>query len=81
MVLNSDIKEILELNKRSSSAQSVAFEKLKRLQKKIKNGDSTGDKIRDFVIVNLGTLSPDNEKPYRETEARLKDGVGIKFWL
>jgi len=75
MVLNSDIKEILELNKRSSSAQSVAFEKLKRLQEKIKNGDSTGDKIRDFVIVNLGTLSPDYEKPYRETEARLKDGV------
>lgn len=76
MVLNSDIKEILELNKRSSSAQSVASEKLKRLQEKIKSGDSTGDKIRDFVIVNLGTLSPDNEKPYRETEARLKDGIG-----
>ncbi len=76
MVLNSDIKEILELNKRSSSSQSVAFEKLKRLQEKIKSGDSTGDKIRDFVIVNLGTLSPDNEKPYRETETRLKDGVG-----
>jgi len=79
MVLNSDIKEILELNKRSSSAQSVACEKLKGLQEKIKSGDSTGDKIRDFVIVNLGTLSPDNEKPYRETEARLKDSVGSQI--
>jgi hypothetical protein len=76
MGLNSDIKEILELNQRSSSSKSEAFEKLKGLQEKIKSGDSTGDKIRDFVIVNLGTLSPDNEKPYRETEARLKDGIG-----
>jgi len=76
MDLNSDIEKILELNKRSSSFGSEAFEKLERLQKKIKNGDSTGDKIRDFVIVNLGTISPDNEKPYRETEARLKDGIG-----
>ncbi len=76
MGLNPDIKEILELNKRSSSAQSIAFEKLEKLREKIKSGDSTGDKIKDFVIVNLGTLSPNNEKPYRETKARLKDGIG-----
>ena len=79
MDLNSDIEEILELNTKSSSSESEAFEKLKRLQEKIRSGDSTGDRIRDFVIVNLGTLSPDNEKPYRETEARLKDGVGSQI--
>jgi hypothetical protein len=79
MALYSDIQNILELSNKSSSAQSEAFEKLKRLQEKIRGGDSTGDKIRDFVIANLRTLSPEAEKPYRETEARLKNGVGSQI--
>ena len=76
MGLDLDVQNILELNNRSSSAQSEAFEKLKQLQEKIKGGESTGDTIKDFVIANLGTLSPDAEKPYRETEVRLKNNVG-----
>ncbi|MEA3248682.1 MAG: hypothetical protein U9Q73_03185 [Nanoarchaeota archaeon] len=79
MALDSDIQKILELSNKSSSAQSEAFEKLKQLQEKIRGGDSTGDKIRDFVIANLGTLSPEAEEPYRETEARLKNRAGSQI--
>ena len=50
MGLESDIQDILELDNKSSCAQSEASEKLRRLQEKIKRGDSTGDRIKDFVI-------------------------------
>lgn len=76
MGLELDIESILELRNQRSSAQSEASERLKQLQEKIKKGESTGDKIRDFVIVNLGTLSPDAEKLYRETEAKLRNSAG-----
>jgi len=81
MTLDSDIKDILELGNRSSSARSEAFEKFERLRDKIKSGKSTRDRIRDFIIVNLHTFSPDVEKPYREMEARLKDGAGSQILI
>ena len=76
MGLESDIQDILELDNKSSFAQSEASEKLRRLQEKIKRGDSTGDRIKDFVIANLGTLFPEAEEPYRKIEERLKNGEG-----
>ncbi len=79
MTLDSDIQNILELSNESSSARSRAFEKLKQLQEKVKGGESTGDRIKNFVIVNLGSLSPDAEKPYRETEARCRECVGSQI--
>ncbi|HIJ98236.1 TPA: hypothetical protein H1009_04060 [archaeon] len=76
MSLESDIKIILALGVKVSSAQSEAFEGFKQLQERIRSGESTGDRITDFVIANLGTLSSEAEKPYREMEARLRDGTG-----
>ena len=57
MGLDSDVQDILEMQSKSSSARSATHAKISQLIEKIKGGQSTGDKIRDFVIVNLGSIS------------------------
>ena len=79
MGLDSDVQDILEMQSKSSSARSATHAKISQLIEKIKGGQSTGDKIRDFVIVNLGSISPDAAKPYRETEARLRNSAGSQI--
>lgn len=69
------IKEIFSLSKQGQNSQATAAKKLKELGERIKKGESTGDKIKDFVI-SLGAISEDYEKPYRKMEARLKNKTG-----
>ena len=66
MSLESDIKKILSLRSKSFTLQCEANTKFKELRDKIKDGETTGDRITDFVIENVGVLSENNEKPYRE---------------
>lgn len=72
MSLEQDIQKIQDLTQQSSSAKSEAGKRLEQLQEKIKQGATTGDRIRDFVIANLGTFDSEFEKPYRDMEERLK---------
>lgn len=81
MALDSDIQDILRLRNKGSSFKSEASEKFKQLQEKINSGESTGDKITDFVIANLGSFSPKDEKPYRETEAKFRDAAGSQVLI
>jgi len=76
MGLEQDIQKIHDLTQKTSSAKSEAGKRLEQLQEKIKQGATTGDRIKDFVIANLGTLDSDSEKPYREMEERLKGQKG-----
>jgi len=79
MTLESDIQEILRLRNKGSSFKSEVSKKFKQLQEKINRGESTGDKITDFVISNLGSFSTKDEKPYRETEAKFRDAAGSQI--
>lgn len=81
MTLESDIQDILRLRNKGSSFKSEASEKFKQLQEKINSGESTGDKITDFVIANLGSFSPKDEKPYRKTEAKFRDAAGSQVLI
>jgi len=81
MTLDSDIQDILRLTKNGNSAKSKVSKKFEQIQEKIKSGESTGDKIRDFVIANLGTLSKNAEKPYRKTEAKFRDAAGSQVLI
>lgn len=88
MALELDIQNILRLTKNSDSAKSKASKKFsevskkfKQLQEKIKSGESTGDKIKDYVIVTLGTLSKNAEKPYRKIEAKFRYAAGSQILI
>lgn len=79
MGIELDIQEILDLGTKTSSVQSEAVKKFKKLQAKIKTGATTGDRIKDFVIAYLGFNSlptQEAEKPYRTIEAQLKNKTG-----
>jgi len=76
MGLEKDIESIQGLTQESKSAQSEANEKVFELREKILGGESTGDLIRDFVIVNALSFSEEYEKPYRETAEKLNNKSG-----
>lgn len=77
MPLEEEIEKIRELDKKSSATRSEAYEKLKALQERIREGkEFTGDKIKDFVIGGIGSISEKTAKPYRELDVRLKGKIG-----
>jgi hypothetical protein len=81
MGLDSEIREILELNaeakgldKTAGSVNDEARNKLKDLAERIKKGESTGDTVRDFVIAHSLAVCPDAEKQYRTLLEKFKAG-------
>lgn len=81
--VNQEIQSILKLKAQASgiqtNAQDVsaqANEKMKKLRYQIKHGETTGDRIRDFVIARYGFLNEEIEAMYRDLEARIGQCVG-----
>lgn len=82
MILNDEVQAILSESKRleilDTGLKSSLFDlstRTKKLAERIKNGESTGDKIRDFAIVHFGYVSADAEKPLRELEIKVKENI------
>ncbi len=76
--LNKELEEISELKKeeeaRNGSARSIKKEagrKMEKIRQCIREGETTGDRIRDFVIVARGAPNPETENIYRELEAKI----------
>ncbi|GEM_PF-2866676 len=81
--VSQEIKDIIELQVKvgriQTNAQSVsaqANEKMKQLRERIKSGETTGDKIKDFVIARYGFLNDEIEAIYRDLETRVQQHVG-----
>ena len=69
--VNQEIESILGLQAQVSdiqiNAQSVseqANEKIKKLRERIARGETTGDRIKDFVIARYGFLNKEIEAVY-----------------
>lgn len=80
--LNDDIQAVhdlqaqgndLETSKKAAEAQ--AREQVKLLRERIQAGESTGDHIRDFVILSYG-INPEVEQKFRDLEAKLSEHQG-----
>ena len=81
--ISQEIKTILDLQAQANSlqadAQSVlvqANDKMKQLRERIKRGETTGDRIKDFVIARYGSLNKEIEAIYRNLEERIRQHVG-----
>lgn len=55
----------------AKEALQETHKRITRLRERIVAGATTGDKLRDFVIVQFWTLSPEIEETYRQLEATL----------
>lgn len=76
MDANLDLSEIREMYSQIKLSTYKADEKFKEIRQKILKGETTGDNITDFVIVNHHQISKEKEEPYRQLEKRLKEYVG-----
>ena len=81
MELGREVDEISRLQQQSSDNKIEAEEEIRNrietLRKKIITGeDTTGDPIRDFVIVSHETISSESEQPYRQLQEKLKNREG-----
>jgi len=80
MELGREADKISGLQQQSSDTKTEADEKIikriETLKNKILAGGTTGDPIRDYVIVANETLSEETEQPYRELEEMLKGREG-----
>lgn len=82
--VNQEIQSIFELKTQAASgiqtnAQSVsaqANEKIKQLRERIKHGETTGNRIKDFVIARYGFLNEEIEAVYCNLEVRIQQHVG-----
>lgn len=85
MALDKEIEHILEMNQRRNAIASAVSRRdreinkaFSQLKEKVKQGETTGDPIRDFVIVYHNTLAnEDLEKPYRELAERAQAGQPV----
>ncbi|MBR9691624.1 hypothetical protein GOV06_02460 [Candidatus Woesearchaeota archaeon] len=73
MKLEDDMKDIEGLEKKIETAKSERYEKENEIRKKIRNGESTGDEFKDFMIVNFGLVPKGYEKQYEEMEKTVND--------
>jgi len=80
MSLEREADKISGLQQQNSDTKTEADEKIRKrietLRKRILAGGTTGDPIRDYVIVTNETLSEEVEQPYRELEEMLKGREG-----
>lgn len=81
--INQEIRSILELKAQASgiqtNAQAIyvqANEKMKELRERIKRGETTGDRIRDFVIARYYSLNEKIKAVYRDLETQIGQHVG-----
>lgn len=82
--VNNEIRGILNLlaeakkvEERARSIFSQADEKTEKLRKNIlKTGATTGDNIKDFIIVRHGLNNPKYEAIYRDLETRVREHGG-----
>ncbi|MFH1072908.1 MAG: hypothetical protein V1743_05775 [Nanoarchaeota archaeon] len=82
MDVKSIIRQIRDFQRQSVSLGEEANRLLETVRESLLSGaESTGDKIRDFVIVNQRSLSSEQEKQYRDLDARLRDHVGNQVLL
>ncbi len=63
-----------EVSARSIRKQADA--KMDRIKKRIASGETTGDRIRDFVIMAHGGPNPEREKIYRDIEEKISEHAG-----
>ncbi len=76
MSLEIEIKEIQYFKKVSLNAKKEVRKKLQDLKGRILAGESTGDNLKDFVIVIHDSINKKKEKPYRQLEKMLKGKEG-----
>lgn len=84
MGLETDIRNIARLNKELSSLQNSLNQQMNALVKKIKGGQTTGDRIRDFVIVYYDIshgIEGEAERAYRQLEGRIKGKEGQQILI
>lgn len=81
--ISQEIQGILELKARASAIQANAKslfaqvnERVKGLRERIKRGETTGDRIRDFVIAHYDFPNKEIEAMYRDLEAQIGQHVG-----
>ena len=74
-----DISKLLEkvggLKEDAEKLVDQANRDFAKLQSRIKNGQTTGDEIKDFVIVKYGFLSEELEGAYRDLQNRVQRSV------
>jgi len=76
MGLEKEVQDISELIGKSESVKDEAGKKLQNLRKRIIDGETTGDKIKDFVIAVHSSIDKEAEKPYRQLEEMLQGKEG-----
>jgi hypothetical protein len=69
-------KERVDLSTTLQSKQRKESDMIALLRDRIRNGDSTGDHITDFMIARHGIVDTQSENVYRELEAKLEGRVG-----
>lgn len=81
--VNQEIKSILELKAQAGSIQTdtqgvfaQANEKMKQLRERVKHGETTGNRIKNFVIARYGFLNEEIEAIYCNLEVRIQQHVG-----
>lgn len=81
--VSQEIKDIIELQVKAGYIQTNALgvsaqasEKMKQLRERIKGGETTGDKIKDFVIARYGLLNDEIEAIYRDLKTRVERHTG-----
>jgi len=81
--INQEIKNILDLQAQANGIQvnarnvlAQANDRMSQLRERIKRGETTGDRIKDFVIAYYGFLDEEIEGVYRDLEARIRQHIG-----
>lgn len=81
--IHQEIQSILELKTQAGAIRTNAEgvymqtnERMKQLRERIKHGETTGDRIKDFVIARYGFLNEEIEAVYRDLEVRIQQHTG-----
>ena len=74
--LGKEIETIQALRENAESVSGEITRKLNNLQKRIQQGETTGDKIRDLVIARYGFISNELEEVYRGLQDRIQQHPG-----
>jgi hypothetical protein len=74
--LNQELEGIQRLEGQTTAKQKQAGNRMARLRRRIKAGETTGDRIKDFVIAQWGSLDEHLLSRYRSVEERLARHVG-----
>lgn len=76
MSLNDKIQSIQSSRNQVSELQAQIREEVQQVQSFIKAGETTGDKIIDFVFVRYDSVNQEIVGAYRDLEARIQKRVG-----